>query len=420
MLLLYLASLDEGDRQKAMLYCTLPYTFEVLYGSGSGAVPEEMFIGRVSEMNDLRNEQGPCLVYGGRQLGKTALLSRASKTIHNPKNLEYSFCVDVKDEGSAVLLERVNRNLQKLGLLKEACPSLESMCDTLQAAYEGKKIRRLQIFVDEVDELFSEFGRNDFKALRPFIVLRDATGHHVKFVFAGTHNVAATDKADMENNNLVHMGKPLCIEPLSTGDAIKLIRIPMSYLGFEIGDAQIELILSNTNSYPGLIHMFCNALIQSVCRDYELYYNTGRVKENPPYHISDEQMRAVFKEKDIRKEIGTRVMATIKLNRRYRVISSLLAHMVYEDRESELNRLYGYTARELLNYNRRELQIPMLDEMTEKDLEALLDEMVRMGILWKTPQTQQFRFRQQDFLNYIGSDDQVLELLLSESKEGSA
>ena len=166
--------------------------------------------------------------------------------------------------------------------------------------------------------------------------------------------------------------------------------------------------------------MFCNALIQSVCRDYELYYNTGRVKENPPYHISDEQMRAVFKEKDIRKEIGTRVMATIKLNRRYRVISSLLAHMVYEDRESELNRLYGYTARELLNYNRRELQIPMLDEMTEKDLEALLDEMVRMGILWKTPQTQQFRFRQQDFLNYIGSDDQVLELLLSESKEGSA
>lgn len=34
----------------------------------------------------------------------------------------------------------------------------------------------------------------------------------------------------------------------------------MSYLGFKIGMPQIELILSNTNSYPGLIHMFCNAL----------------------------------------------------------------------------------------------------------------------------------------------------------------
>lgn len=418
-LLLYLASLDEGDRQKAMLHCTLPYTFEVLYGSGSGAVPEEMFIGRVSEMNALRNEQGPCLVYGGRQLGKTALLNRASKTIHNPQNLEYSFCVDVKDEGSMVLLEKVNRSLQKLNLLDSPCLSVQSLCETLQGAYEDGRLHRLQIFVDEADELFGEFGQDDFKALRPFIILRDATSHHVKFVFAGTHNVAATDKADMENNNLVHMGKPLCIEPLSTGDAIKLIRIPMSYLGFEIGYSQIELILSNTNSYPGLIHMFCNALIQSVCRDYEIYYSGGDAKENPPYHISDEQMRAVFKEKDIRKEIGTRVMATIKLNRKYRIITCLLAHMVYEDQESEHNRLYGYSVRELIDYNDKELQISMLEDMPEKDLSALLDEMVCMGILWKNVQTQQFRFRQQDFLNYIGTSDQVIELLLDENGEGA-
>ena len=59
------------------------------------------------------------------------------------------------------------------------------------------------------------------------------------------------------------MGKPLCIKPLSNNDAIDLIEIPMSYLGFKIGMPQIELILSNTNSYPGLIHMFCNALIQT-------------------------------------------------------------------------------------------------------------------------------------------------------------
>lgn len=416
-LLLYLASLDEGDRQRAMLHCTLPYTFEVLYGSGSGAVPEEMFIGRVSEMNDLRNAQGPSLVYGGRQLGKTALLNRASKTLHDPQNREYSFCVDVKDEGSDTLLAKVVRNLEKLDLLEEPCDSLGTLCETLQGAYEKGKIHRLQIFVDEADELFREFGERDYKELRPFIVLRDNTGHHVKFVFAGTHNVAATDKADMENSNLVHMGKPLCIEPLSVGDAVKLIRIPMSYLGFEVGDAQIELILSNTNSYPGLIHMFCNALIQSVCRDYDNYYSAGLARENPPYRISDEQMRAVFKEKDIRKEIGTRVMATIKLNRKYRIISCLLAHMVYEDQASEHSRLYGYSARELLDYNLRELQIHLLERMPEKDLEALLDEMARMGILWKNAQTRQFRFRQQDFLYYIGTSDQVLEQLWQENVE---
>lgn len=415
---LYLASLDEGNRKNAMLRCTLPYTFEVLYGNGSGAVPEEMFIGRVSEMNDLRSNQGPNLVYGGRQLGKTALLNRASKTLNDPSNGAYSFCVDVKDEGSAVLLDKVNRQLRKLNLLDSPCDSLRQLCETLQGAYEDRKFNQLRIFVDEVDHLFEEFQQNKYEALRPFIVMRDATDHHVKFVFAGTHNVAATESAEKDNNNLLHMGRPLCIEPLSTDDATKLIRIPMSYLGFEIGDPQIELILSNTNSYPGLIHMFCNALIQSVCRDYGLYYSNGQERENPPYRISDEQMRAVFKEKDIRKEIGIRVMSTIRLNQKYRVVSYLLAQMVYEDQENGRNRLYGYSAKELLDYNRREFHIPLLLTMVEQNLIALLDEMVRMGILWANNDTHQFRFRQQDFLSYIGSSEQVIEALLAESAEG--
>ncbi len=416
-LLLYLASLNEGDRQNAMLHCTLPYTFEVLYGNGSGAVPEEMFIGRISEMNDLRSEQGPSLVYGGRQLGKTALLNRASKTINDPKNKDYSFCVDVKDESSTALLEKVNRQLCKLKLLEAPCTSLKEMCDMLQEAYDEGKIRKLRVFVDESDKMFEEFRQNDYEALRPFIVMRDDTKHHIKFVFAGTHNVAATENVEEKNSNLLHMGPPLCIEPLSPDDAMKLIRIPMSYLGFEIGDAQIELILSNTNNYPGLIHIFCNALIQSVCRDYESYYSGDKEMETPPYRISDEQMRAVFKEKDIRKEIGTRVMSTIKLNHKYHVISCLLANMVYEDQENEHNRLYGHSARELLEYNRKELQLPLLTGMAEKNLDALLNEMVKMGILWKNVETQQFRFRQQDFLNYIGTNEQVLEFLLEKGME---
>lgn len=415
-LLLYLASLDEGDRQNAMLYCTLPYTFEVLYGSGSGAVPEEMFIGRISEMNDLRNEQGPSLVYGGRQLGKTALLNRASKTIHDPANRDYSFCVDVKDAGSGVLLEKMNRQLLKLKLFDQPFGSLKEMCEALQEAYEDGKIRKLRVFVDEVDKIFEEFSRHDYEELRPFIVMRDETKHHVKFVFAGTHNVAATESVEEKNSNLLHMGTPLCIEPLSPSDAIKLIRIPMSYLGFEIGDSQIELILSNTNNYPGLIHMFCNALIQSVCRDYEIYYSGNGEKENPPYRISDEQMRAVFKEKDIRREIGTRVMSTIKLDPKYHVISCLLANMTYEDRENGRSRLYGHSAKEILEYNEKETKLPLLMGMAEKDLNALLDEMRRMGILWKKEETGQFRFRQQDFLDYIGTSDQVVGWLLVEGR----
>lgn len=408
-LALYLASVDRGDRQVAMLRCTLPYTFEVLYGSGSGAVPEEMFIGRMVEMRELRSEQGPSLVYGGRQLGKTALLNRVSKTLHAPARKAYSFCVDVKDAGIQALLERVSQRLIRLKLIQKACTSLEQLCDTLQGLYESGKVDSLRIFVDEVDCLFDEFQRDDYEALRPFITLRDSTKHKVKFVFAGTHNVAATDIAEKDNNNLLHMGKPLCIKPLSNNDAIDLIQIPMSYLGFKIGMPQIELILSNTNSYPGLIHMFCNALIQAVCRDpSQLCCEDGNY---PPYLISDVQMQTVFREQDIRKEIGQRVMATIRLNRKYKTVSYLLAQMVYEDQEKDRRQLYGYTALDLIAYNQK-LELPLLLGIKEKDLNTLMEEMENMGILWKNRETQQFRFRQQDFLEYIGSSEKVQDALL--------
>ena len=90
-LLLFLASLDEGDRLCAMLKCTLPFTFETLYTNGTGPVPDEMFIGRALELRELTDPNGPSLVYGGRQLGKTALLNRASKILHDPEKRQYSF-----------------------------------------------------------------------------------------------------------------------------------------------------------------------------------------------------------------------------------------------------------------------------------------------------------------------------------------
>lgn len=413
-LALYLASLDRGDRQVAMLRCTLPYTFEVLYNSsGSGAIPEEMFIGRTVEMQKLCSEQGPDLVYGGRQLGKTALLTRVSNILNNPAQREYSFCVDVKDIGSGTLLEHVNKRLMLLKLIDTPCTSLEDLCETLKVCHESGKIHSMRIFVDEVDCLFDEFRANNYKTLRPFITLRDDTKHKVKFVFAGTHNVAATDIAEKDNSNLLHMGKPLCIKPFSNNDAIDLIQIPMSYLGFEIGTSQIELILSNTNNYPGLIHMFCSALIQAICRDYDqLCTEDGNY---PPYHISDAQMEIVFREQDIRKEIGKRVMATIELNYKYNTVAHLLAQMTCEDQENHRHQLYGYSAKEMKAYNLRELHLPLIETIPEKDLNTLVEEMENMGILWKNQGTQQFRFRRNDFMAYIedGDSEKILDALLS-------
>lgn len=105
------------------------------------------------------------------------------------------------------------------------------------------------------------------------------------------------------------------------------------------------------------------------------------------------------------------------MNRKYKAVSYLLAQMVYEDRDRGRSSLYGYTARELQSYNQREFRIPLLMKIKEKDLNTLMDEMENMGILWKNRQTKQFRFRQQDFLEYIGDSEKLIEELLEENWE---
>ncbi len=418
-LLLYLASLNGGDRMKALLRCTLPYTFDLLYSNGAGAIPDEMFIGRTREVCQLCDLQGPNLVYGGRQLGKTALLTRASKILHDPENRDFSFRIDLKDTGAATLLDKVSKALLRLNLREQPCHTIQELCGALQTLYEGNRIRRMCIFVDESDTLFEEFGKENYAPVRPIITLRDQTKHHVKFVFAGTHNIAAMDTAAANNSNLKHLGPGLCIGPMTARDATRLIRIPMGYLGFQIGDSQIDLILSNTSSYPGLIQFFCRTLINSVCRDFNSYYAAVIPGHNPPYAITDEQMRAVFREKDIRREIGNMIISTISLNSYYRVLSSMLAHMTYEDQEKGISRPFGYSAKDLRRYNRQELHLTILSGLSDNDLTVLLDEMVKMNILWKSPETGEYRFQQRDFLNYIGNGDEVLGLLLKENEAQS-
>jgi hypothetical protein len=287
---------------------------------------------------------------------------------------------------------------------------LEQICNSLRK--NRQLFNQLTILVDEVDVYFDEIALNNYDDLHPVVLLQDELKGKVKFVFAGTHNVAATTKAIDDNADIIKLRQPLCIKPLSPVDAVQLIRRPLSYLGFEIGEQQIALILANTNSYPGLIHLFCYALIESICNNYSKYYDASRA--NPPYIISDEQLRTIFREKDIKREIAKRVIATIKVDEKYKGVSNLLAFMEYQDQENGTVRLYGYTPEELQICNEREFAIPefMPEQISISDLDALMEEMEKMGILWKNPEKGSYRFRQRDFLGYIGSYNQVTNALL--------
>jgi hypothetical protein len=266
--------------------------------------------------------------------------------------------------------------------------------------------------VDESDAFFEESAQQEYENLTPVINLMRDTKKKIKFVFAGLHNVAHTSSAIEKNGLLMQFGNSLCISPLSPTDSRKLIERPLSYLGFKIGPRQLALILANTNSYPGLLHLFGYSLVQSVCDHYARYYSEKN--GNPPYYISDEQLKAIFIKEDMEKEINWRIHSTINnLDERYRMVANIIAYLNYEDKAKGTPSLYGYSPETI----RHCIDIPCLAKLSDEDFLVLLEEMKHMGILWSKPGSNLYRLRKQEFLGVIGSYDQVETTLLSASSE---
>ena len=75
-MLVYLAAnYNETAVNKMLMAVTMPYTFYQPYvWKSSNDMPAELFMGRKWELDEIESPNGANIVYGGRQLGKSALL----------------------------------------------------------------------------------------------------------------------------------------------------------------------------------------------------------------------------------------------------------------------------------------------------------------------------------------------------------
>ena len=93
-----------GTRLRELLASTLPYTAANPYNpetAGWGArVPREMFYGREEvASNVMKMRDGTSILFGGRQLGKTALLRHVEETFSQPTDKQFAWFIDLKDRG---------------------------------------------------------------------------------------------------------------------------------------------------------------------------------------------------------------------------------------------------------------------------------------------------------------------------------
>jgi hypothetical protein len=97
-LLIYLCG-ERGSRMPVFFRCALPFTFYEPYTTTAGLLAPEMFYGRDYERRSIIDPRGSCLIYGGRQLGKTVLLRDVERNVHDRATNRIAIWLDLKAKG---------------------------------------------------------------------------------------------------------------------------------------------------------------------------------------------------------------------------------------------------------------------------------------------------------------------------------
>lgn len=261
-----------------MLQCTLPYTIYQPFTNGSGSTADEMFFGRVSELASIRDMNGTSIVYGGRQLGKTALLERAMHLDHNPAHKVYAIKADFKGhrgerEFLDILVSACNDAFEKNGIKLSPCSSILEFCSQIRRLLDNDRIATLRLLLDETDDFLDSISATSYNEILPLIELQRGSNRRFKFVLAGLHNVCRAKNATRNNGLFGQLGNPLCVKPLTPADARNLLVRPLRYLGFRVtNESHVDTILTNTNYYPGIIQFFGYTLVQTLATHYTQYY----------------------------------------------------------------------------------------------------------------------------------------------------
>jgi hypothetical protein len=407
-LLIHLALHERSQRIPVMLSCTLPYTSSFQPFVMTGSVSDEMFIGRKEELRSILDPNGPAIVYGGRQLGKTALLERARSLATHPKNLQYAVYMSVfgyREEQKFV--EDLVAKIQDQGLKVKASKSVKDLCTDIKSRY-GREWKSLTLLIDEADSLLESFRRYPvpYEPVSRLLNLRRETNNDLKFVFAGLHNVCRA--ANDPNSVFGQLGAPLCIKPLSPPDSLQLLTKPLRYLGFVIEEGKLEHLLVNTNFYPGIIHYVGFSIVKNLTSRYRQFY---KGTDSPPYGLTEKQLGSIISSESLNERIDERIKWTLEVDSRYFMLARCIAYLYYEYPDQART---GYPASQVHECAQL-LDIGCLDGLTSRECETLLIELVGMGILVNVGESS-YRLRQYRFLGVLGRDTDAIEQAIKQAE----
>jgi hypothetical protein len=86
-------------------------------------------------------------------------------------------------------------------------------------------------------------------------------------------------------------------------------------------------ILAQTNYYPSLIQLYCSQLLKQI---QNLQTSTVDFSTGPRYAITEREVDDVYRSRDLREAIRSRIQLTLQLDPRYELIAYTIAYGVLQ------------------------------------------------------------------------------------------
>ncbi|MEU0672242.1 hypothetical protein ABZ330_05025 [Streptomyces sp. NPDC006172] len=397
---------------------TLPWTAYNPYTPFvAGLVPPEVFYGRQEEIAAVTDPLGALFLYGGRQLGKSALLRKVQASFPGSPGRKAIY-VDLKARGvgEAEPAERIwavlEDELKRVGVLKESVDSAgvpDAMLAQVERWLDESHDRRVLVLADEADAFLTadskavrgRGGEATFANVLRLKGLMDRTDRRFKIVFAGLHQVQRF--SHLSNVPLTHGGPDVLISTLKPAEAQRLVVEPMAAFGYRFERPELVWrVLAATNYQACLVQMFCERLVATLRAK-------ALASANWPITVTDEDVRSVTGSAQVHRHIAERLRITINLEDRYRVLALVIALRSQEDRYR-----FGYDADELLRAARERWR-EGFHSLTASDVRIYLDEMVGLGLLIQLADARRYAVRSPNVVSMLGTrEDLELELRQTE------
>ena len=414
--MMYLArNYDETKINRMLMSLIIPFGYYQPYvWESASPMPPEIFMGRKIELEKIKAPSGVNIVYGGRQLGKSALLKKAKDEIDNDENGDRAIYIDIKDQDQKEAARKIGGELFDQGILEED-PDTDDwnvlarvIRRRLLVEDKGKKIPYLLLLLDEADAFIESCESIKYAPLDALKEVQNIGIGRFKFVIAGLHNIVRFKRESTEENNsgIPHL-MSITVKPFNTFEARELLENPLYYLGMRFPkekESLISLILATTNYFPGLIQMYCAKLIEAMRnKDYADYNEVN----TPIYEVSEEHIKKILADKEFNEQIRQKYFITLKLgeDNYYYIIALLMAYLYHRNGYSE-----GYTAKDIKAAGTY-LEIPKLSDLENEKLSAYMEELRELNVLRSTDDNK-YLFTRFTFFQMMGTSDDVEEKLM--------